>query len=215
MAQIPRKRMTYLLGGLMASVLLAACEAGNEQAATEIQLPPSFFNDPVLGPLPMVSLDPLGESAGRLEGEAEHPDPDSYGYDRRTGVFTHPAAAPEIEGPRPFIGSLTYIDMEQYSLNTEVVAFYPYVASVGHTYQFVLEFDGRRYMYNNGYPDVHIYDITDPRDLKVIPSAEPIDSGIEGDGPVALRGFFRYVPRLDKYYVILFAEICIAEIPRR
>ena len=162
--RIFRKRVTYVLCGFAACALLSACEAGHEQAATKAQLPPSFFNDPVLGPLPMVSLDPLGEAAGRLEGEADHPDPGSYGYDPETGVFTHPAAAPEIEGPRPFRGSLTYIDMEQYSLNIEVVAFYPYVASVGHTYQFVLEFDGRRYMYNNGYPDVHIYDITDPRD---------------------------------------------------
>jgi hypothetical protein len=193
--------MTYLLGGLIACALLTACETATEQTE-ELQLPPSFFNDPVLGPLPMVSLDPLGEAAGRLEGEADHPDPDSYGYDRDSGVFTHPAAAPEIEGPRPFRGSLTYIDMEQYSLNTEVVAFYPHVASVGHTYQFVLEFDGRRYMYNVGYPDVLIYDITDPRDLKIIPSPEPIDSGIEGDGPLQMRGFFRYVPRLDKYYII-------------
>ncbi|HAK55368.1 MAG TPA: hypothetical protein DCP38_07795, partial [Acidobacteria bacterium] len=174
--------------------------AGNQ--SEPVELPPSYYDDPVLGPLPQVSLDSLGEAAGRLEGEADHPDPETFGYDKATGVYTHPVAAPEIEGPRPFMGSLTYIDMEQYSQNVDVVAYYPHLASVGHTYQSVLEFDGRRYMFNGGYPSVQIYDITDPRDLERIPTPEPIDSGIEGDGPLYLRGFFRYVARLDKYYFI-------------
>ncbi len=190
----------HILTILVAGVALAACQAGNQSEAVE--LPPSYYDDPVLGPLPQVSLDSLGEAAGRLEGEAEHPDPSTFGYDTATGVYTHPTAAPEIEGPRPFKGSLTYIDMEEYSQNVDVVAYYPHLASVGHTYQSVLEFDGRRYMFNGGYPSVQIYDITDPRELERIPTPEPIDSGIEGDGPLYLRGFFRYVPRLEKHYFI-------------
>jgi len=195
-----RRSVGYMVAGLVLGVVLTACEMGNPGERAE--LPPSYYNDQVLGPLPMVSLDSLGEAAGRLEGEADHPDPDTFGYDKETGVYTHPAAAPEIEGPRPFKGSLTYIDMEQYSKNIDVVAYYPHIASVGHTYQSVLEFDGRRYMFNGGYPSVQIYDITDPRELELIPAPEPIDSGIEGDDPLYLRGFFRYVPRLDKYYFI-------------
>ncbi len=190
----------HILTILVAGVALAACQAGNQSEAVE--LPPSYYDDPVLGPLPQVSLDSLGEAAGRLEGEAEHPDPSTFWYDTATGVYTHPTAAPEIEGPRPFKGSLTYIDMEEYSQNVDVVAYYPHLASVGHTYQSVLEFDGRRYMFNGGYPSVQIYDITDPRELERIPTPEPIDSGIEGDGPLYLRGFFRYVPRLEKHYFI-------------
>ena len=57
-------------------------------------------------------------------------------------------------------------------------------------------------MFNGGFPSVQIYDITDPRDVVLIPAPDPTDSGIEGDGPLHLRGFFRYVPRLDTYYFI-------------
>lgn len=89
--------------------------------------------------------------------------------------------------------------MEQYSENVDVVAYYPHLASVGHTYQSVLEFDSRRYMFNGGYPSVQVYDITDPRELERLPDPEPIPSDVEGDGPLHMRGFFRYVPRLDKY----------------
>lgn len=190
------------------AMILCACDSQKATSGTadpsggQAELPPSYYNDQVLGPLPMVSLDPLGEAAGRLEGEADHPDPDSYGYDKQTGVFTHPAAAPEIEGPRPFKGSLTYIDMEQYAKNVNVVAYYPYVASVGHTYQYVLDFNGRRYMYNVGFPDTHIYDITDPRDLTIMPNPTRIPSGIEGDDDLPLRGFMRYSERLDRYFAI-------------
>lgn len=166
-------------------------------------LPEFYYVDKVLGVLPKMSLTGLSEAAGRIDGEAEHPAPDSYGYDKETGVFTHPKFAPEIEGPKPFNGSLTYIDMEQYSKNIKVEAFYPYVAGSGHTYQSVLDFNGRRYMYNSGYTaGMEIYDITDPRDLKRIPLPAAIKSDVEGEDDLSLWGFFRYVPRLDKYYII-------------
>lgn len=98
--------MNKIVGRTLASLALGmamfSCESDR---SVSVELPPSYYNDRVLGPLPMVSLDSLGEAAGRLEGEADHPAPETFGYDKVTGVYTHPAAAPEIEGPRPFKGS--------------------------------------------------------------------------------------------------------------
>ncbi|WOH36172.1 hypothetical protein RI844_12410 [Thalassotalea fonticola] len=165
-------------------------------------LPEFYYVDKVLGVLPKKSLTPLSEAAGRIDGEVEHPDPSTFGFNKTTGKYTHPKFAPEIKGPKPFKGSLTYIDMEQYSQNIKVEAFYPYVTSTGHTYQSVLDFDGRRYMYNSGYPNMHIYDITDPRKLIKVPTPKAVKSDVNGEDDISLWGFFRYVPRLDKYYTI-------------
>lgn len=83
-----------------------------------------------------------------LPGEPAEPAPGTWGYDVETGIFTHPQATPDNEGPQPFNGSLPYLDQNQYINNMKVEAFYPYVAGWGHSWQATFDWQGRRYLYD-------------------------------------------------------------------
>jgi len=107
----------------------------------------------------------------RSPGEPAHPAPASYGYDAVSGSFKHPAEAPAIPGTRPFKGSLDYLDQNQYLMNTKVEAYQAeMLVSPYHSWQTTLDLDGRRYMIHHEKNVYKVYDITDPREIKVIAS---------------------------------------------
>ena len=105
----------------------------------------------------------------RAPGEPAHPDPSTYGYDAASGRFKHPAEAPAIPGTKPFKGSLDYLDQNQYLMNTKVEAYQAeMLVSPYHSWQTTLDLNGRRYMIHHEKNVYKVYDITDPREIKVV-----------------------------------------------
>jgi hypothetical protein len=124
----------------------------------------------------------------RAPGEPTHPDPSTWGYDAKTGTWRHPTATPFVKGAYPSAGSLDFLDQNQYALNTKVEAYYPQVVTTNHTWQAIFDFQGRRYMYHYYRTAYRAYDITNPRDLKVIVSKKlDARAGDRPFGPMAIR----------------------------
>lgn len=96
------------------------------------------------------------------------PSPESYGKDPKTGEYHAPKATPEPEGEAPFNDQINYWDPESYSLNMKVEAFYPYVVNPAHTWQNIVDMNGRRYMYQYYMRNMKIYDITNPKAVKLL-----------------------------------------------
>lgn len=92
----------------------------------------------------------------------------SYGLDDKSGKFIHPKVTAHTYYNEPFEGLLDYWDKEQYSKNIKVEAYYPITVEPFHTWQNIVDFDGRRYLYQYVRRDLKIYDITNPKDLKLI-----------------------------------------------
>lgn len=147
---------------------------------------------------------PKDETHERLPGEPAEPDPNSWGYDLETGVFTHPEVMPENEGPQPFIGSLPYLDQNQYSKNMKLEAFYPFVAGYGHSWQTSFDLDGRRYLYDYETNQYNLFDITDPKNVKHI-TTKWIDkkAGEHQFGPFNVK----YNAKLDKHIAAQCYEV--------
>ncbi|MFX3633987.1 MAG: stalk domain-containing protein [Candidatus Pristimantibacillus sp.] len=147
---------------------------------------------------------PIDEDHKRLPGEPEEPAADSWGYDVATGIFTHPKATPDNEGPQPFNGSLPYLDQNQYIKNTKVEAFYPFVAGYGHSWQTSFDLDGHRYLYDYETNQYNLFDITDPLNAKHI-TTKWIDSkaGEHQFGPFNVK----YNKELDKNLAVQCYEV--------
>ena len=96
------------------------------------------------------------------------PDPDSFGMDEATGQFVHPAMTTDSHEPHPFDGSLDYWDPNDYAMNMKVEAYFPITVEPFHTWQNIVDFDGRRYLYQYVRRDLKIMDITDPTDVRVL-----------------------------------------------
>ena len=105
-----------------------------------------------------------------LVGNHKAPEPSrgSYGMDSRTGKFIHPEATFHTYESHPFDGLLDYWDKEQYIKNMKVEAYYPITVEPFHTWQNMVDFDGRRYLYQYVRRDLKIYDITNPKDVKLL-----------------------------------------------
>lgn len=86
-----------------------------------------------------------------------------YGMDGTTGLFRHPRATPLVREAPNFPGQLPHWDQKSYSRNVTLLGFTPFVPSPGHTWQNILDIDGRRYMYVYTRSGVGVFDITDPR----------------------------------------------------
>lgn len=106
----------------------------------------------------------------RVEGEPADPDPSTWGM-QPDGSFLPPAHTPSV--PRDmfvdFPGQLPSRDTNKYVINAREEAFYPIVVNTSHTWQAIYEHDDRRYMLHYGGGNRwNVYDITDPRDLKIV-----------------------------------------------
>ena len=99
---------------------------------------------------------------------APEPDEGSYGMDSKTGKFIHPKATFHTYESHPFDGLLNYWDKEQYVKNMKVEAYYPITVEPYHTWQNMVDFDGRRYLYQYVRRDLKIYDITNPKDVQLL-----------------------------------------------
>ncbi|MBH8579349.1 hypothetical protein [Bisbaumannia pacifica] len=119
---------------------------------------------------PINILDPYVERQASLAPgrETPAPDPASYGMDPQSGSFIHPSATPFSHDNHPFEGQLEEWDTNSYIHNMEVEAYYPITVEPFHTWQNIVDFDGRRYLYQYVRRDLKIFDITDPRDVQLI-----------------------------------------------
>ena len=94
------------------------------------------------------------------------PEARAYGM-AADGSFRHPSRTPDSHDPHPFPGILRHWDTNDYAKNVTVEAYYPITVEPFHTWQNIVDFDGRRYLYQYVRRDLKIMDITDPRDVKV------------------------------------------------
>jgi len=130
--------------------------------------------------------DPWIERLVELTGNHTPPEPPagSYGMDERTGRFVHPAATPHAHEPKPFDGSLDYWDTREYADNVTVEAYHPITVEPFHTWQNIVDFDGRRLLYQYVRRDLKIMDITNPRNVEIL-LARGSTWGPDGPGPEA------------------------------
>lgn len=98
----------------------------------------------------------------------QDPDPGSYGMSPKTGQFIHPKETYHAYEPKPFKGMLDYWDDKTYSKNMKVEAYYPITVEPFHTWQNIVDFDGRRYLYQYVRRDLKIFDITNPKDMTLL-----------------------------------------------
>ncbi len=56
-----------------------------------------------------------------------------YGMDAATGTFRHPKATPLVRTAPNFPGQLDHWDQKSYRKNVDVLAFYNFIPSTGHT----------------------------------------------------------------------------------
>lgn len=149
-------------------------------------------------PLPADMMQPYKPATDRLPGEPADPDPSTFGYDSKTGIYTHPAMTPDTSVAHPFKGSLDYVDLSQYALNTKVEAYSPLVVFPGHTWQDIFDMNGHRYMYDYFIDRYAVYDITDPRKVEKI-AGQQFDIA-KGDAFGAFN--LQYNRKLKKYIVV-------------
>jgi LVIVD repeat len=114
--------------------------------------------------------DPHVKRLSELVGNHTPPDPapDSFGMDKASGIFIHPAMTRDSHDPHPFEGRLDYWDTEQYIKNMTIEAYYPITVEPFHTWQNMVDFDGRRYLYQYVRRDLKIFDVTDPKNVKLL-----------------------------------------------
>ncbi len=146
-----------------ACCLLIACSSENSDTPDAIdelhaQSETSLIPDPYV----------RGSDALSSDRTPPYPAKDSYGLDPETGVFTHPIATPEQHDAQPFEGQLDYWGDQDYAHNMTVEAYYPITVEPFHTWQNIVDFDGKRYLYQYVRRDLKIFDITNPKDIKVL-----------------------------------------------
>ena len=105
-----------------------------------------------------------------LSSDKTPPDPvkGSYGLNKKTGKFTHPLATRDTHDSIRFDGELDYWDTQQYIKNMKIEAYYPITVEPFHTWQNIVDFDGKRYLYQYVRRDLKIFDITNPKDVKLL-----------------------------------------------
>lgn len=96
------------------------------------------------------------------------PAPGSYGMDKATGKFIHPKATPFSHEGQSFAGQLDYWDTKSYIKNMKVEAYYPITVEPFHTWQNIVDFDGKRYLYQYVRRSLKIFDITNPKAVQLL-----------------------------------------------
>ena len=157
---LEKTRKQFITAGISAALILSASAgAAGGGAQPKVEDAPFKVEDPWLKRLQSLSYD--------MKPERPVPDVD-YGMDFETGEFTHPRYTPMVTDPPSFEGQLDYWEDKAYSSNMEVIKFMPVVASPGHSWQNIVDWGDRRLMYLYLGRNLHIIDITDPRDSEVI-----------------------------------------------
>ncbi len=107
------------------------------------------------------------------DGRPQAADLGSYGM-QLNGTFRHPFLTPlDEENPHPFPGRLDKYDLGTYISNMKVEAAYEGAAFTPdpfHTWQNIVDFDGRRYLFQYDRSDGRVYDITDVGHVTVVES---------------------------------------------
>jgi hypothetical protein len=143
------------------------------------------------------------------------PDPASFGFDQESGVFTHPSMTRDSHDPHPFDGTLPYWDSNDYAMNMRVEAYYPITVEPFHTWQNIVDFDGRRYLYQYVRRDLKIMDITDPKAVKVLltrghtwgPEGEGEEENPYPEGEMFGAASIQWNDALGKYIMVQAYEI--------
>jgi hypothetical protein len=140
--------------------------------------------------------------AGRGTREPDHVDAGAYGVDPTTGVFRHPDGAPYFTGPRPVSGSLPEPEDRQYIDGMTIEGHWPELVVNTVTFQNIVDMSGRRYLYHYYRDKVNVYDITEPRNLKILLQRTSSDPA-ETFGAAAIA----YNERLGKWIMIQAFEV--------
>ncbi|MGW3372980.1 LVIVD repeat-containing protein [Streptomyces hydrogenans] len=110
----------------------------------------------------------------------EQADPGAYGM-QLDGTFRHPALTPvDEESEHPFPGRRAEYDTRSYIKNMKVEAAYEgadFTPDYFHTWQNVVDFDGRRYLFQYDRSEGRVYDITDVKKVKVVEKLSREDVG--------------------------------------
>ncbi|GGY55026.1 hypothetical protein OH797_01305 [Streptomyces anulatus] len=126
---------------------------------------------------PATDPDILAACEDRRPGPA---DPGSYGM-QLDGSFRHPALTPvDEENEHPFPGRNEKYDTRSYIKNMKVEAAYEgadFTPDYFHTWQNIVDFDGRRYLFQYSRSDGRVYDITDVKKVKVVERMSREDVG--------------------------------------
>ncbi|MDG1857559.1 MAG: hypothetical protein P8I94_00565 [Emcibacteraceae bacterium] len=153
----------YLITTALCSLLIACSAEQTNQQTDE-----NHSNSDASASNMIPDLYVRGSDALSPDRTPAHPAIDTYGMDFETGKFIHPVATPEQHDPQPFEGQLDYWGDQDYAHNMTVEAYFPITVEPFHTWQNIIDFDGRRYMYQYVRRDLKIFDITDPKDIKVL-----------------------------------------------
>jgi hypothetical protein len=109
-------------------------------------------------------------------------DPGSYGM-LLDGSFRHPFLSPvDEENPHPFPGRREEYDLDSYIDGMKVEAVYEgaeFVPDPFHTWQNIVDFEGRRYLFQYDRSEGRVYDVTDVNAVKVIESVTRSDVEVE------------------------------------
>lgn len=97
----------------------------------------------------------------------EHPQANTYGMDAN-GTFKHPLITPKYEQAKPFEGQLDYWDTQSYQHNMSLINYYPITVEPFHTWQNILSFGNKKYLYQYVRRDMKIFDITDPYQVELL-----------------------------------------------
>lgn len=161
--------------------------------------------------------DPWVQRVTSLSEDKTPQDPavDSFGMDPETGQFVHPSATRSSHDSHPFEGTLDHWDSSEYAKNIKVEAYYPITVEPFHTWQNIVDFEGRRYLYQYVRRDLKILDITDPKDAKVLltrghtwgPGGEGEDENPYPEGDMFGAASIQWNADLGKYIMVQAFEI--------
>lgn len=173
------KRGIPLVTAAGAAALLLAC-------STDAPAPPASS-----GP---TAAAPVFGAGPTICGDLRPAPPDLATYGMQPdGTFRHPSATPlDEEHPHPFPGRLAEYDTRSYIDGLTVEAAYEGAAFTPdpfHTWQNIVDFGGRRYLFQYDRSDGRVYDITDVKKVTVVESLGRGDvQAPEGTNPETLTG---------------------------
>ncbi|MFN8059871.1 MAG: hypothetical protein U0Q12_11990 [Vicinamibacterales bacterium] len=161
-------RKSALLAAAAAAVTIGACARGSEPVSST-PVPTAAAASAVVTPV----------CDDRRPGAV---DAGSYGM-QLDGTFRHPFLSPlDEENPHPFAGRLEEYDLNSYIDNLTVEAAYEgaaFTPDLFHTWQNIVDFDGRRYLFQYDRSDGRVYDITDVKHVTVVESVGRHDVKVE------------------------------------